>query len=79
MIHQANDPRWIDTLPDDIAGSITSTLQALANALRDDIDAQSLDAVAREAQCLRDHLHDATTTQPMANDPHRTVRPRWQP
>ena len=32
VINQANDPRWIDTLPDDIAGSITSTLQALANA-----------------------------------------------
>ena len=72
VINQANDPRWIDTLPDDIAGSITSTLQALANALRDDIDAQSLDAIARELQYLRDHLHDATTTAPKANDaPHR--------
>ena len=45
-------------LPDDIAGSITSTMQALANALRDNIDAQSLDAVARELQRLRDRLHD---------------------
>ena len=72
VINQANDPRWIDMLPDDIAGSITSTLQALANALRDNIDAQSLDAVARELQCLRDPLHDATTTAPTANDaPHR--------
>ena len=33
MINQANDPRWIETLPDDLAGSITSTLQALATAL----------------------------------------------
>ena len=69
MINQANDPRWIETLPDDIAGSITSTLQALATALRDDTDAQSLDTVAREAQCLRDHLHDATASTPEANDP----------
>ena len=72
VINQADDPRWIDTLPDDIAGSVTSTMRALANALRDDIDAQSLDAVAREAQCLRDRLHDATTTAPEADDaPHR--------
>jgi uncharacterized membrane protein YccC len=72
VINQTNDPRWINTLPDNIAGSITSTLQALANALRDNIDAQSLDAVARELQYLRDHLHDATTTAPTANDaPHR--------
>jgi uncharacterized membrane protein YccC len=72
VINQTNDPRWIDTLPDDIAGSITSTLQALANSLRDNIDAQSLDAVARELQYVRDHLHDATTTAPKANDaPHR--------
>ena len=69
MINQANDPRWIETLPDDLAGSITSTLQALATALRDDTDAQSLDTVAREAQCLRDRLHDATTSTPKANDP----------
>ena len=69
MINQANDPRWIETLPDDLAGSITSTLQALATALSDDTDAQSLDTVAREAQCLRDRLHDATTSAPKANDP----------
>jgi hypothetical protein len=72
VINQANDPRWLDHLSDDIAGSITSTLQALANALRDNIDAQSLDAVARDLQYLRDHLHDATTTAPKADDaPHR--------
>ena len=34
MINQANDPRWIETLPDDLAGSITSTLQTLATALQ---------------------------------------------
>ena len=68
MINQANDPRWIMTLPDDLAGSITSTLQALATALKDDTDAQSLDTVAREAQCLRDRLHDATTSAAKAND-----------
>ena len=71
MINQANDPRWIETLPDDLAGSITSTLQTLATALRDETDAQSLDTVAREAQCLRDRLHDGTTSAPKANDaPH---------
>jgi uncharacterized membrane protein YccC len=69
--NQTNDPRWINTLPDDIARSITSTLQALAKALRGNIDAQSLDAVARELQYLRDHLHDATTTAPKANDEPR--------
>ena len=72
IINRANDPRWIDTLPDDIAGSITSTLQALANELRDNnIDADSLDAVAHELECLRDRLHDATDTAPNVNDaPH---------
>ena len=79
MINQANDPRWIETLPDDLAGSITSTLQTLATALRDETDAQSLDTVAREAQCLRDRLHDGTTSAPKANDaPHLPPRPRWQ-
>ena len=60
MINQANDPRWIETLDD--LGSITSTLQTLATAPRDETDAQSLDTVAREAQCLRDRLHDGTTS-----------------
>ena len=72
VINQANDPLWIDMLPDDIAGSITSTLQALANALRDNIDVHSLDVVARELESLRDRLHDATTTAAIANvAPHR--------
>jgi hypothetical protein len=62
LVNQTNDPRWIATLPDDIAGSITSALQTLANALGDNIDAQSLDAVTRELESLRDRLHDATTT-----------------
>jgi uncharacterized membrane protein YccC len=62
VVNQTNDPRWIATLPDDIAESITSALQTLANALRDNIDAQSLDAVTRELESLRDRLHDATTT-----------------
>jgi len=68
VINQTNDPRWMNTLPDDIAGSIMSTLQALANALSDNIDARSLDSVALELQYVRDHLHDATTTAPKAND-----------
>ncbi len=72
VVNQTKDPRWVSTLPDDIAGSITSTLQNLANALRDNIDAQSLDAVTRDLESLRDRLQDATATAPMANDaPHR--------
>ena len=38
MINQANDPRWTDTLADDNAGSLTSTLRTLANELRDSIN-----------------------------------------
>ena len=66
-------------LPDDIVGSITSTLQALANALSDNSDAQSLDAIAHELQYLRDPL---TTRRPQHRQPmmHDTVRrgPLWQ-
>ena len=71
VINQANDPRWIDMLPVDIAGSITSALRALANALRDNTDAQSLDAIANELQSLRDPLCDAATPAATANEtPH---------
>ena len=77
VINQTNDPRWMNTLPDDIAGSIVSTLQALANALSDNTDARSLDSVAREPQYLRDHLHDTTTTAPTARPPNNgRSRPR---
>jgi uncharacterized membrane protein YccC len=62
VVNQTNDPRWITALPDDIGRSITSALQTLANALRNNPDAQSLDAVTRELESLRDRLHDATTT-----------------
>ncbi len=68
VVNQTTDPRWISTLPDDIAGSIASTLQTLANGLRDTVDAQSQDAVTRELEFLRDNLHDATTTAPRADD-----------
>jgi len=71
MSNQAKDPR-IDTLPDGIAGSITSTLQALANALRANADAQSLDTVAGDLQSVRDRLHDVTKTAATATD---AVRP----
>jgi hypothetical protein len=72
VINQANDPRWIRALPVEIAGSVTGTMRALANALTDDIDPQSLDVVEREARCLRDRLHDATSNAPVAHDaPHR--------
>jgi hypothetical protein len=62
VVNQTNDPRWIAALPDDLAGSIVSALQTLANALRDNIDAQSLDALTRELESLSDRLHHATTT-----------------
>jgi uncharacterized membrane protein YccC len=62
VVNQTKDPRWIAALPDDIAGSLTSALQTLANALRDNIDAQSLDALTHDLETLRDRLHDATTT-----------------
>ena len=68
MLNQANDPRWIEMLPDEIAGSVTSTLETLAAALRNDSGAQSLDTVAREAPALRDRLHDATTSAATARD-----------
>ena len=72
VINQADDPRWIDMLPVDIAGFITSALHVLANALRDRSDAQSLDAIACELQSLRDPLYDAATTAASANEtPHR--------
>ncbi len=75
VIKQANGSRWIDTLPSDDAGSITSTLQALANALRDSVDAQSLDTVAHEAQRLRDRLYDAKATSPASVGPHASPGP----
>ncbi|WP_161600619.1 FUSC family protein [Mycolicibacterium hodleri] len=58
------ESRWLAELPDDIAASVTTALMTLANALRGDIDVQSLDVVALECQCLRDRIHDATTTAP---------------
>ena len=65
MTNQADDPRWTDMLPDDNAGSLTSTLRALANELRDNnVDSHSLDAIARELRCHRDRLHDALTSAP---------------
>jgi len=75
LVHQADDPRWVDVLPADIAETITSSLRDLADALRGDVDTQSLDSVASEAQRLRDHLfHDATSAVPMANTaPHRAT------
>ena len=49
------------SLPDEIAWSISNTLQALAAALRDDVDEESRDAVARKARILRGHIHGALT------------------
>ena len=72
LIRQADDPRWIDTLRDDIGQTLTSGLRDLAAALRG--DTRSLDAVGCDAQRLRDRIHDATSAVPTANTaPHRTT------
>ena len=49
------------SLPAQIAWSISNTLHPLATALRDDRDEESRDTVARTAQVLRGHVHDALT------------------
>ena len=46
-------PDWMRSLPDEIASSISSTLHALAVALRDDADEESRRTAARTAQVLR--------------------------
>ena len=68
MADLADDPTWMRTLPDQIAWSITNTLHALAAALRDDVDAESRDDVARKAQVLRGHVHEALTGTAKAGD-----------
>lgn len=61
MADQAESPEWMRKLPDAMASSISDTLHALAVALRDDADKESMDTVARRAQVLRGHLHEALT------------------
>jgi hypothetical protein len=61
MVGQADVPDWMRSLPDEIAWSITSTLHALAGALRDDLAEDSRDAAARTAHVLRSHVHEALT------------------
>jgi Fusaric acid resistance protein-like len=61
MAGQADDPDWMRSPPDEITWSISHTLHALAVALRDDVDEVSRDAVARKAQVLRGHVHEALT------------------
>lgn len=61
MADQSEVPDWLQSLPDQIAWSISNTLHALAAALRDDVDEESRDTVARTAQVLRGHIHDALT------------------
>ena len=50
-----------ESLPEEIVWSISSTLPALAAALRDDVDEESRDAVARRARVLRSHINQALT------------------
>ena len=61
MADQAEVPDWMRSLPDEIVWSISSTLHARAAALRDDVDEESRDAVARRARVLRGHIHEALT------------------
>lgn len=61
MADLAESPEWIKQLPEQMASSINGTLDALAVALRDDADEESRNTVARRAQVLRGHLHEALT------------------
>jgi hypothetical protein len=61
MAEQAEVPDWTRSLPDQTAWSIGHTLHALAVALRDDVDEDSRDTVARTAQVMRGHIHEAMT------------------
>ena len=61
MADQAEVPDWMRSLPDEIVWSINSTPHALAAALRDDVDEESRDAVARRARVLRGHINQALT------------------
>jgi len=63
MADQAEVPDWMRSLPNEIVWSINSTLHALAAALRDDVDEESRDAVARRARILRGHINQALTQQ----------------
>ena len=61
LADQAEVPDWMRSLPDQIAWSIGNTVHAVAAALRDDVDEESRDAVARKARILRGHIHGALT------------------
>ena len=67
----------MNTLPDDIAGSIMSTLQALANALSDNTDAQSLDSSHANFNTSATAFTTRRPRAPKANDashlPHETA------
>ena len=77
MINQANDPRWIRPSPTTSRDPSRAPCRPSPPPSGTTADAQSLDTVAREAHCLRDRLHDATTSTPKANDasqlPHETA------
>ena len=62
VAEQVMVPNWTRALPDELANSIIETLEALAVALRDDVDERSrAAAAARTANVLRSHVHDALT------------------
>ncbi|WP_123028484.1 FUSC family protein [Mycolicibacterium stellerae] len=61
MADRAEVPGWVQSLPDQIAGSLRSTLLALAVALGDEVDEGSRGTVVRAAQELRGHVHEALT------------------
>jgi len=65
MVEHVDPAEWVQSLPDRLAGSITSALRQLSVALGEDSNEESRDVAAQTAQVLRGHVHDAlaqTTT-----------------
>ncbi len=61
MAGVADSPEWMRALHSQIASSISNTLHALADALRDDVDEQSRGTATRTTQVLRGHIHETLT------------------
>ena len=82
MINQANDPRWIETLPDDLPGIHHEHPAGPRHRPQGTTRApQSLNTRRmRSSMPPRPPGRLATTTAPKVNDPiaPSTQRPRWQ-
>ena len=61
MAELADSPEWMRALPSQVASSISSTVHALAVALRDDADEQSRGTAVRTIHVLRGHINEALT------------------